>query len=179
MTNYKTHAIGLVSFIIMLTIGFIFRNKLHHLKKHGILGIFLFTLIGNASILSPVGPVVTVLGGRLYPPWLVGFVAACGSILGEILTYNIGGIAEETNITEKQWYEKVKTFMGKNGFLTIIVITSIPNPLVNFAAVTAGSINYPLWKFLAASWMGNWVQFTICAALGSLTKKVRFLKKIN
>lgn len=179
MATHTMQALGAVSFIVMLTIGFVFRNKLHHLKKHGILGIFLFTLIGNASIFSPVGPAVSILGGRIYPPWLVGFVAACGAVFGEILTYNIGSIAEETNITEKPWYEKVQTFMTKNGFLTIVFVTSIPNPLINFAAVTAGFVGYPLWKFLVASWMGNWLQFTIFAWIGSFSKKIPFLKKFN
>lgn len=179
MAKHVMHIIGALSLVLMLTIGFVFRKKMHHLKKYGILGIFLMTLVGNTSIMSPVGPVVSVLGGRIYPPWLVGIVAATGSVLGEILTYNIGGIAEETNLTEKKWYDTVKEFMEKNGFPTIVIVTSIPNPFVNFSAVAAGSIGYPLLKFLAASWLGNWIQFTICASLGTLTKKIPFLKKFK
>lgn len=178
MATHVTHIIGAISLVFFITIGFIFRNKLHHLKKYGILGIFLMTLIGNSSIFSPIGPIASVFGGRVYPPWFVGIVAATGSVLGEIITYNIGGIAEETNIEDKKWYNTVNQFMEKNGFPTIVLVTSIPNPFINFSAVVAGSIGYPLWKFLMASWLGNWIQFTICAALGSLTKKFPILNKI-
>ena len=137
------------------------------------------TLVGNSSMFSSIGPIAAVIGGRVYPPWFVGIIAATGSILGEILTYNVGGIAEETELENKKWYNTIKYFMEKNGFPSIVVVTAIPNPFLNFAAISAGAIGYPLWKFLTASWIGNWIQFTICAAFGSLTKYLPFLKKIK
>jgi len=140
-----------------------------HLKKYGILGIFLITLIGNATIFSPVGMFISVIGGKVYPPWLVGIAAATGCVLGEILMYNVGGIAGSPDMEYKKWYTIVKQFMEKNGFLTIVFVTAIPNPVANFSAIAAGSIGYSLWKFLTAAWLGNWIQYTICAALGSLT----------
>lgn len=159
--------IGVISLLFMITVGFIFRTKLYHLKKYGILGIFLMTLISNSSILAPIGPIVSVLGGRVYPPWFVGIVAATGSIMGEILVYNVGRI---TTNTDEKWYNIIKHFMENNGFPTIVLVTAIPNPLINISAIVAGSINYPMWKFLMATFIGNWIQFTICAYLGSFTK---------
>jgi membrane protein DedA with SNARE-associated domain len=81
--------------------------------------------------------------------------------------YNIGGIVKGGN-ENKKWYNNIKYFMEKNGFPTIVVVSAIPNPLTNVAAITAGSIGYPLWKFLIAAWIGNWIQFTSCAVFGSL-----------
>lgn len=159
--------IGIALLLFVITVGFIFRNKLYYLKKYGILGIFLMTLISNAAILAPIGPIVSVIGGRVYSPWFVGIIAATGSILGEILVYNVGRI---TTNTDEKWYNTIKHFMENNGFPTIVLVTSIPNPLINISAVVAGSIDYPMWKFLIATFIGNWIQFTICASLGSFTK---------
>jgi len=173
------YIIGVFSLVSMIMIGFIFRNRLNHLKKYGIIGIFLMTLIGNSSVLSPVGPLASVIGGSIYPPWLVGIAAATGSIIGEILMYNIGGIAESKINENTKWYNIIKYFMEKNGFPTIMVVTAIPNPVINFAAIAAGSIGYPLWKFLIASWIGNWIQFTIFAAFGSLIRFFPYLNKLS
>ena len=172
------YIIGVVSLVSMITIGVVFRNRLNHLKKYGIIGIFLMTLIGNSSVLSPVGPVASVIGGSIYPPWLVGIAAATGSVIGEILMYNIGGIAESGN-EHKKWYNSIKYFMEKNGFPTIVLVSAIPNPVTNIAAITAGSIGYPLWKFLIAAWIGNWIQFTMCAAFGSLIRFFPLLNKLS
>jgi len=169
-----TQMIGVVALLSMITFGVIFRNRVRYLKKYGILGIFLITLIGNSTIFSPVGMVVSAIGGKVYPPWLVGIAAATGCILGEILMYNVGSIAGGPNMEDKKWYNIVKQFMEKNGFPTIVFVTAIPNPVINFAAIAAGSIGYPLWKFLIAAWFGNWIQFTICASLGSLTNQLPF-----
>jgi len=179
MTISIKYIIGAVSLLSMIIMGVFFRNKLHHLKKYGILGIFLINLIGNSSILLPIGPFASVIGGTVYPPWMVGIAAATGSVVGEILMYNIGGIAEDEIDKHKKWYDTIKYFMEKYGFPTIVVVTSIPNPVTNFSAVVAGSIGYPLWKFLIASWFGNWIQFTISATLGSLIKYYPFLNKLS
>ena len=173
------YVIGTFSLLSMIIIGVFFRNKMPNLKKYGILGIFLITLIGNSSIIAPIGPFASVIGGSIYPPWLVGIAAACGSVVGEILMYNIGGIAESQTIENKKWYDTIKYFMEKYGFPTIVVVTSIPNPVTNFSAIAAGSIGYPLWKFLIAAWIGNWIQFTLCASLGSLIKIFPFLKNVS
>jgi len=179
MTIPIKYIIGAVSLLTMIMFGAFFRNKLHHLKKYGILGIFFLTLIGNSSILLPIGPFASVIGGTLYPPWLVGIAAATGSVIGEILMYNIGGIAENENNKHKKWYNIIKYFMEKNGFPTIVLVTSIPNPVFNFSAIVAGSIGYPMWKFLIAAWIGNWIQFTISATLGSLIKYFPLLNKLS
>ena len=163
--------VGVGSLVAMLVVGTFFRNKLKHLKKYGYLGIFLGCLIGNMSIFAPTGLMVTLVGGRFYNVWLVGLCAAFGSILGEILAYNIGAVGQLA-IKDKPWFEKVHQHMEKNGFFTILFVTAIPNPIFNIAAGTAGALHYPFWKFMIASFFGNWVQFTITASLGNFSKKV-------
>jgi uncharacterized membrane protein YdjX (TVP38/TMEM64 family) len=157
-----------ISLGIMILAGvatYIYRGKLKHLKKYGLFGIFLLSIIGNIAPLSPASTIVAFIGGKIYHPLFVGFIVAVGSILGEILTYNVGSVGELA-FHEKSWYPKIQEQMEKHGFLTIVAVTAIPNPLVNIAAVVAGTLDYPLWKFLIASFLGNFIQFSICAYLG-------------
>ena len=128
-------------------------------------------MIGNIAIFSPAAPMITLISGRYYNAWLVGLAAALGAILGEVLAYNVGAVGQLA-IKDKPWFETVHQYMEKNGFFTILLVTAVPNPVFNFAGGTAGAFHYPMWKFMIASFFGNWLQYTITATLGSLTKKV-------
>ena len=167
----KNVIIGVISFAIMIIV-FFFRNRFKHLRKYGYFGILLLALIGNISMLSPAASLVSLVGGRFYNVFLVGLMAATGCLLGEILTYNIGAAAGEIALKKEPWYEPAKIFMEKNGFLTILGFTSIPNPIFNIAALAAGGLGYNFWAFLLASFLGNWLQYTFTAFIGSLTKKI-------
>ena len=161
-------AYGIVSLLIIITVGLFtyhYREKLKHLKKYGFVGLFLLSLIGNIAVLSPTNTLISFAGGKLYSPIVVGLVIATGSIVGEILTYNLG-VAGEIAIHHNDWYDSAKAMFEKNGFITSMLMTSIPNPFVNFAGLIAGSLGYSFWKFILASFLGNWIQYTICAFLG-------------
>jgi len=173
MEQSLTIIIGVVSLILMC-VAFCFRKKVKNFKHYGYLGIFLACLIGNITPFTPVAPVVSIVAGRFYNIWLVGFMAALGCVLGEILTYNIFAVAGETSIQHEHWYLRTKQFMEANGFLTIVAVTSIPNPFLNIGAVAAGATKYSFWPFLLASFLGNWIQYSLVAFFGSLTKKIKF-----
>lgn len=164
-------AVGAASLTTMIVVGIFFRHKLKHLQKYGYLGIFLLCLIGNIAIFSPAAPMVTLISGRYYKPWLVGLTAALGAVLGEVLAYNVGAVGQLA-IKDKPWFETVHQYIEKNGFLTILLVTAVPNPVLNFASAAAGALHYPLWKSLIASFLGNWLQYFITASLGLLTKKI-------
>jgi len=176
MEKRTTIIIGVASLLVTIVISIIFRKNLKHFKKYGYLGVFLFCLIGNSTMLSPAGPLITLFAGRIYNPFIIGVVAAAGCILGEYLAYNIGAVAGTMDLQQHGWYKKITAFFDKNGFLTIATITAIPNPLLNFASAMGGALHYPLWLVLIASFLGNTVQFTITASLGKLSKNIPFLK---
>ena len=128
-------------------------------------------MVGNINIFSPGSITASVIGGRHYNPIVVGFIAALGSILGEILAYNVG-VLGQLAIKDKEWFEPLHQNMEKNGFFTILIVTAIPNPIFNIAAGTSGALNYPMWKFLIASFLGNWLQYSILAIIGGFSKKI-------
>ena len=160
--------IGILSILVMVLVSIFFRHRIHQFKEYGYLGIFLLCLIGNINVFSPASFTASVIGGRYYNPLLVGFIAALGSILGEILAYNVGAIGQLA-IKDKEWFEPLHQNMEKNGFFTILFVTAIPNPIFNFAAGGSGALNYPLGKFLFASFLGNWLQYSILATIGKVS----------
>jgi membrane protein YqaA with SNARE-associated domain len=163
--------IGVGYLILLTTIGMIFYKKHEQFRRYGYLGIFLTALISNLSILSPATMIAVVLGGRIYNPMLVGVVAALGSILGEIIAYQVGS-SGTSMVEHKPWFARVRGYMEKYGAVTIIAVTAVPQPIVNISGLVAGVIDYPFFKFLLASYTGNWIQHTVTALLGKLTKRV-------
>jgi membrane protein YqaA with SNARE-associated domain len=168
----STIIVGVISLLIMILVGYFF-NTFKNYKHYGLFGITLLCLVGNIYFMSPAASLVSMIGGRFYNIFLVGLFAAIGCIVGEVLTYNIGSATGEIALKQKNWYEPAKSYMIKNGFLTVFIITCIPNPFVNVSGLLAGSLKYNFWEFLVASFLGNWVQYTITAFIGSLTKKIK------
>lgn len=121
--------------------------------------------VGPASFLS------TLIGGRYYPAWLVGFVGALGAIAGEVLNYNAGALGQLA-IKNQDWFEALHRYVEEKGFLMIVVLTAIPNPVMNIAALLSGALHYPFMAFVMASFIGNWLQFFLTALVGGLTKRI-------
>ena len=158
-------ALGIGSILLMI-VGFLYRNKLKHLQKYGYLGIFLISAIGNLAIMSPSAPLVAAAGGSLYNPWVVGALAALGSVTGQLVAYSLGAAAGMSSITESYWYRTAHKHMENNGFLTLFVLACFPNPIIDAGGMLSGATQYPMWKFLTASFFGKWLKYTVFAAVG-------------
>lgn len=144
-----------------------FRNDIAKLQGYGLLGIFLISILGNATIIIPAPVVVTAfIGGSVFNPYLVGIITAAGATLGE-LTGFLAGHGSTVVINENKNYKRIEGWMGKNGFLTIAVLAAIPNPLFDLAGIISGVTKYPLWKFLLATFIGKSIKFVTIAILGS------------
>ena len=168
MDSGYTLIIGVGS-IIVIVLFYLFRPKVNHLYKHGYLGIFLGCLVGNT--VGPASFLSTLIGGRYYPAWLVGFVGALGAVVAEVLNYNAGALGQLA-IKDKSWFETLHRYVEENGFFMIVGITAIPNPVMNAAALISGALHYPFLPFLIASFIGNWLQFFLTALVGRFTKRV-------
>ena len=164
-------ALGVVSFVLMVTFAYLFHNKLKTFKKYGYLGVFMISLIGNIAIFSPSAPLISMLAGSLYNPWVVGFIAALGAVIGETLSYLIGNAAGQTSFTELPYYETIQRFMERNGFLTLFAFAAIPNPFFDAVGLLAGATGFPFWLFVVASFLGKICKFTFFAFVGT-----KFLK---
>lgn len=174
MANRKTLEIIMLVFAIAVMVGIYFLEesgsfRFENIKRLGYLGVFLIMLISSATILVPIpGLVAAFFAGAMLNPFLVGIFGGIGSAIGELTGYSAGYgsriIIEDRKLKN---YEKVKKWMGKNGFLTILILAFLPNPFFDIAGIAAGALEYPAWKFLFACSIGKSIRFMLLALIGA------------
>jgi membrane protein YqaA with SNARE-associated domain len=167
----KLISIGLFVATILLSLAvFFIPLDPEEMKAYGYGGVFLITLLGAATLFIP-GPtmIATFAVGAFLNPILVALVAGVGSALGESTGY-AAGFASRALISARDekgaWYQRIFGWMGTHPFLTIFLLDAIPNFVGDIAGLVAGRIKYSYLKFLAASFLGKTIRFSISAFLG-------------
>jgi membrane protein YqaA with SNARE-associated domain len=146
---------------------FAFRDQFTKLAAIGYPGIFLVSLLGNATIILPAPSLALVFAmGSALPPVVVGLAAGLGEALGELTGY-AAGFGGRAVIENQSVYERLKRWMRRGGGPTIFVLSLIPNPFFDLAGIAAGTLGYPLWRFLLITWLGKTIKTTAVAWAGS------------
>lgn len=155
------------------------------LETWGYGGIFLANFFGTATVFVPVpgltaaGQALVVAGSRnLWDPGVV-LAAAAGMTLAESTAYVTGaigrGVAEERQMPLKgrtgEWLRRaagwVDWLMARYGFVTLLALSAIPNPLFEFAGITAGAVRMNFWRFLTAVAIGKTTRVIILVIVGN------------
>ena len=166
--NEKTKKIiGLIFAVSLSVLIFIFRDKLVNFESYGYLGIFVISVLGNATIILPVPVILTAfLGGGIFNPFLVGVVSALGATIGELTGY-LAGYSGRAIINKEEKLVKVEGWMKKYGLWTIFVLAVVPNPLFDLAGMVSGAGRIPIWKFLIVTLFGKTIKFLAIAFIGA------------
>lgn len=154
--------------VIALTIVLVInREKIQALQAYGYPGIFLFSILANATIFLPVpGVVFTSAMGAIFNPLFVSIAAGSGAALGELSGY-LAGFSGQAVVEDSARYERVVRWMEKYGDITILVLAFIPNPLFDLAGIIAGILKMPIWKFLIFCVIGKILKMMMFAYAGS------------
>jgi uncharacterized membrane protein YdjX (TVP38/TMEM64 family) len=167
-------ALGITVFI------YLYRDQLARFSSYGYLGLFVVSVVGNATILLPVPSLVaTFVAGGVFNPFLVGLVSAAGMAVGELSGYLAGyGGTAMIRSQDRERYQRLEGWMQRHGFLTILVLAAIPNPIFDLAGVAAGILRFPVWYFLLACFLGKLIKGLVFAFAGaqSLTWFEKFLR---
>jgi membrane protein YqaA with SNARE-associated domain len=162
--------IFLGSLALSLTVFFL-PLQTDQLRTFGYGGIFVITLLGAMTLFIP-GPtmIAAFLIGSTLNPLLVSLVAGLGSAIGETTGYTAGFatralIRDPTQTT--RWYWRILDWMMRFPFLTLFVLSAIPNPITDVSGLIAGRIRYSYWAFLLATFLGKTVRFGLSAYLGA------------
>lgn len=136
-------------FVVALTIVlFLFRDHVKDLEALGYPGIFLASLLTNASLILPVpGILITTAMGAVFNPWGVAISAGLGATLGELSGY-LAGFSGQRVIEKSGVYANLERWMQRYGEITILVMAFIPNPLFDVAGIMAGGLKMPVGRFL-------------------------------
>jgi len=154
--------------VIALTVFLVIkREEIQALKAYGYPGIFLFSILANATIFVPVpGVMFTSAMGAVFNPLFVSIAAGTGASLGELSGY-MAGFSGQAVVEGSERYQRVVRWMEKYGDITILVLAFIPNPLFDLAGIIAGILKMPIWKFLIYCAIGKILKMIIFAYAGN------------
>lgn len=167
----------LIVIALMMTVFafafFFFDVNVAQLNSYGYAGLFAISLISAASIVLPMPGVAAIAGaGALLDPVLgipvpimVALVASPAEAIGETSGY-AAGYGGSMLFQDRPIYPRVRSWMERRGVLTMFVLSSFPNPLVDVAGVAAGAVKMRLTHFYAGVLPGKLVKNLYLAAGG-------------
>ncbi len=169
LKNIVLHA-GAIVVATVITIGLflvIDRETIMQFQRWGYFGIFLTSLIGNASIALPIPSLFfTFVGGGTFNWVIVGLVSGVGEALGESTGY-LAGYGGSAIIEDRDLYQKMHGWMEKYGGLTLFVLSVVPNPVIDLAGIAAGASKFGYFRFLVYCWAGKTIKTMVFAYAGA------------
>lgn len=158
--------------ILLAVIGisvyiFSIRDRAKELALYGYPGIFLLAFLSYATVLLPApGVAVVFTMGAVFNPLGVALAAGAGAALGELSGY-MAGFSGQVVVEGTKTYERLTRWMRRNGPLTVLLLSAIPNPFFDLAGIAAGILKMPIRKFLLWCWIGETIKMTFFAFVGS------------
>lgn len=167
-TRLKILRILALVFVIALTVVlYLYRDQVSKLEALGYPGIFLISLLSNATLILPVpGVLFTSAMGAVFDPFWVAIAAGTGASFGEISGY-LAGFSGQGIVERTKWSDRVEGWMRKYGNITVFLLAFVPSPLFDIAGVTAGMLKMPLLRFLFWCMFGKILKMMIFAYGGS------------
>ncbi|MFC1900306.1 YqaA family protein [Chloroflexota bacterium] len=156
-----------VLLVIAITVAlFLYRDRVSELGNYGYLGMFIISLVSNATVILPVPVFMLIVAfGASFNPILVGLISALGGTIGEMTCYLLGysgrGVVEN-----RKMYDRAVQWLQKWGVLTVFIFAATPSPF-DVIGIVAGLLRYPFWKFFIASLAGKIVKYVFLAYMGA------------
>jgi membrane protein YqaA with SNARE-associated domain len=132
--------------------------------------LFVTQALVSATVFLPApGVAVAAAAGTFLNPLWVGIAAGLGSATGELSGYFLGyyGRRAVPTDTSRLWRLAESGFQ-RWGFVAIIVLAMIPNPVFDALGILAGGLRYPLSRFWLATAAGKVLKFCSVSYLGWL-----------
>lgn len=162
--------IRILALIIVIALSiFIFsiRDKVENYQIYGYPGIFLLSFLAYATVFLPApGVLIVVTMGGVFHPAGVALAAGLGAALGELSGY-LAGFSGQAVVEKSQIYDKLSRWMSRNGPLTVLLLSAIPNPFFDLAGAAAGVLKMSVPKFLLWCWLGETIKMLIFAYAGA------------
>jgi membrane protein YqaA with SNARE-associated domain len=159
-----TRAVPLLVVTVFITIGVLFWvTGRFEVDRVGYVGVWVFAFIGAASIFVPVPGLAAVCiaaaPGVGLNPLLIGVIAGSAEALGELSGY-LAGLGGRSFLERNRFYPRFRNLLIRRGGLILFFGSVIPNPLFDVIGIAAGSILYPVKKFLVYVFLAKTVKST-------------------
>ena len=158
-----------LSAILITVLLIVLRDEIKQLGVYGYWGIFLISLLGNATVIFPAPSfaVVFAVGGSFHPVGL-GIAAGIGAAIGEMTGY-LAGVGGRAVFEDRNLYRRLAKWMGDHGMMAVFILAALPNPFFDVGGMVAGALKMPAWKFLFAAALGKSLRFFILALSGRVS----------
>ncbi len=168
-------AVALVGMTAALVIAYtVGGEKL--VKQLGYIGVFVFAVIGSASMFIPVPGAAAgiTLGLLLDPipyvplpqPVVVGVIVAAGSAVGELTGYSTG-VGGRSVIGNSRLGRILVNLMRKHGTLTVFCVAAVPNPFIDVGGIAAGVAGMTMRRFMTVMFIGKCINYITIAYIGT------------
>jgi uncharacterized membrane protein YdjX (TVP38/TMEM64 family) len=154
--------------VVALTVYlFSIRDRAAELARYGYPGVFLLSLVTNATLLLPMpGVAITFAAGAIFNPYAVALAAGLGSTIGELTGY-LAGFSGQGVLERADLYGRLEDLTTRYGSAVVFVLALIPNPLFDLAGASAGAMRMPLRQFLFWTWVGKTLKMLAFAVAGA------------
>ena len=137
-------------------------------KDVGYTGVFLINLIGSASVVVPVPGLAAACAAAAPDAGLniiyIGLLGAVGATVGELTGY-MAGYGGQSFVQKSRFYGRVSGWVTRRGAVALFTLALVPNPVFDIAGIAAGSLGYPLSRFLLWVFLGKIIKFITVAYL--------------
>jgi len=172
-TNLRLTIARLVALAFVIAISvyiFSIRDQAQELARFGYPGIFLLSILANATVLLPAPGVLFVFAmGAVFHPIGVAVAAGLGAALGELSGY-LAGFSGQAIVENAQVYNRLRGWMERHkvlSYLAVLTLAFIPNPLFDLAGVSAGALKMPIPVFLLFCAIGKILKMLLFAYAGA------------
>jgi membrane protein YqaA with SNARE-associated domain len=159
--------IGLLVVVGISIFIFSIRDRASQLAIYGYPGIFILAFLAYATVFLPApGVAVIFTMGAVFNPVGVALAAGAGAALGELSGY-LAGFSGQAIVERANIYNQLTRWMKSNGPLTILLLSTFPNPFFDIVGVIAGALRVRLVVFLFWCWIGETLKMLFFALAGS------------
>lgn len=154
-------AVFIITGIVLWTTG------RFNVESVGYAGVWFFAFIGAASVFVPVPGLAAVCIAATpavgLNPLLVGVIAGSAEAIGELTGY-LAGLSGKAFFERNRFYPRFRDLLARYGGIMLFFGSIVPNPLFDLMGIAAGSMLYPVRKFLvivfvAKSIKSTWIAF--------------------
>ncbi len=155
--------LGLLLLVVAVIGGVFWGRSYISSSTLGYGGVALSSLLSSGGLIIPVPALAVVCAASAYlEPLFIGLIAGTAETIGELTGYILGYTGRGL-VTQRRIYQRLEIWVRQRGWLVLLVLSVLPNPLFDLAGITAGALRYPLWRFLAVVLVGKLVKFLAIA----------------
>ena len=163
--------LGIATVVVITVIIVLYRDSITQLGALSYPGIFLVSMLWNATVLVPIPSFWIYFGLGTIPglhPALIGLAGGSGAAVGELTSYMAGYSGRAIlKLEKRKIYDRVQRWIKKWGFGVIFGFNLVPVFPFDLFGIAAGALRFPLWKFYLACLAGRTLAYGAIAFAGA------------